>query len=385
MKGILKKIGCIISIFFCLHLLPAQNVENMQFSVLTCGPGFEFFECFGHTALRMRDTVADVDLVFNWGVFDFNTDNFYLKFAQGQLLYKLGISGYQYFEISYARDGRSMCEQILDLTDEEKENLWAILVENSKPENIHYHYDFFEDNCATRVRDIVQKSLIDKYFPEDILTKENHSFRELFYPYTENYLWWRFGIDIALGMRADRKESTYNYMYLPEDLMIQFDTIVLKGDTKTVVASKELVLDELCDHSTPTRFSPTLLFWLLFAVVLGLSFLEWKKEKYFKVIDIILFTVAFLLSVLVFYLCFISDHSATKGNLNLLWANPLLLYVLIRLQRSHSAILYIIIGCLALLITGFWILPQSFNVAFFPIWLMLELRLVLLLLKKRKI
>lgn len=376
---------CIIGSFLVfVNLLSAQPTENTRFSLLTCGPGFEFFECFGHTALRVCDSTQGIDLVFNWGVFNFNTDNFYLKFAQGQLLYMLGISSYSSFIASYAREGRSIFEQHLGLKMEEKQALWTILTENSKPENRHYLYDFFEDNCATRVRDIIQKSLSARAFPEDIPTKANLSYRELFYPYTENYLWWRFGIDIALGMRSDRKVHSYDYMYLPDNLMMQFDTTILVNDVNVLVSSKETILDEMYPHSTPTLFSPDHLFWILFIVLLGISLLEWRLNKYFKAIDMILFTAVSLLSLLVFYLCFISDHSGTKENLNLLWANPLFIYVLFRLQRSQPVILYIIFGFLAILIAGFWLLPQSFNSAFFPIWLMLALRIGLIWLRQKK-
>ncbi len=376
---------CLILCIMNIHSVFAQLDKNAKISVLTCGPGFEFFESFGHTALRICDSTLGMDYVFNWGIFDFNTDNFYLKFAQGKLPYMLGIVTYEGFVAEYASDGRSMYEQPLRLTHEEKNILYKAVVENYKPENRYYNYDFFEDNCATRVRDIVQNSLQGRHFPTDVMTDPSLTFRELFYPYTANYLWWRFGIDIALGMRSDKKVSTYNYMYLPEDLMDQFDTTVLVGDIRVLADSKETILEELCSHSDPTVFPPNMLFWILFALTALLSFWEWKKGFYAKVFDIVLFTSIALLSLLVFYLAIISDHNATKDNLNLLWANPLFFWVLIRLRKTNKIVLYILLGCLAVLIIGFWILPQSFNIAFVPIWLMLALRLIFLLCPKKQV
>ena len=381
-----SKIGIYLIVFlFSINLLSAQLSENANISVLTCGAGFEFFESFGHTALRVCDTSSGMDYVFNWGIFDFSTDNFYLKFAQGQLPYMLGITTYERFVREYACDGRSMYEQVLDLTNEEKQTVWDTLYRNSLPENKYYNYDFFEDNCATRIRDIIQYSLQNRHFQTDIFPENSLTFRELFHPYTENFLWWRFGIDIALGMRSDKKVSTFDYMYLPDDLMNQFDTTILINDTKVLTLSKQSILEEMCPHSEPTVFSPNMLFWILLALTILLSFFEWKKGFYAKAFDIVLFAVMAILSLLVFYLAIISDHNATKENLNLLWANPLLFWVLIRLRKTNRIVLYIVLGCLAILIVGFWFLPQSFNSAFYPIWLMLALRLGLLLLKKKQI
>jgi hypothetical protein len=377
---------CIYIILFLLsaHAVFAQLSENAKVSVLTCGDGFEFFETFGHTALRVCDTALNMDYVFNWGIFDFNTDNFYLKFAQGKLPYMLGVTEYQWFVAEYACEGRSIYEQELNLTYEEKSILYESILENYKPENRYYNYDFFEDNCATRIRDIIQKSLQRRQFPVNAVTNSNLTFRQLFYPYTEHFLWWRFGIDIALGMRADKKINTYNYMYLPNDLMNQFDTTILSHDNKALADSIQTVLKEQYPHSVPTAFSPNMAFWLLFIFVVLLTFTELKYKFYTKVFDVVFFCMIFILSLLVVYLCFISDHNATKYNFNLLWANPLVLYVLIRLHKSIPIVLYFLLGCLAVLVFGFWLLPQSFNSAFFPIWLVLMLRIMLLLFRKKQ-
>ncbi|MDR1181376.1 MAG: DUF4105 domain-containing protein [Bacteroidales bacterium] len=383
MKKIKNICICIILFLLSVDSVFAQLSGDAKISVLTCGEGFEFFESFGHTALRICDSDLGMDYVFNWGIFDFNTDNFYLKFTQGRLPYMLGITSYEWFVTEYAYDGRSMYEQPLNLTYEEKNRLYEAILENYKPENRYYNYDFFEDNCATRIRDIIQNSLQGRQFPVNAVTDSNLTFRQLFHPYTKNFLWWRFGIDISLGMRADKKVSTYDYMYLPEDLMNQFDTTMLLQDSKTLTSTKQTILKEEYAHSSPTVFSPNMAFWLLFILVIVLTFFELKYGFYAKPFDIVFFCVIFILSFLIFYLCFLSDHHATKDNLNLLWANPLALYVLIRLRKSNAIVLYFLLACLAVLIVGFWLLPQSFNPACIPIWLILILRLTMLLLKKK--
>jgi len=389
LKSIFMKKIVLIWVYFVVVVINTLSAseplsKDAKVSILTCGAGFEFFEAFGHTALRICDSASGMDYVFNWGLFDYNTDNFYVKFAQGRLPYKLGIDTYKGFVAYYASDGRSMYEQELRLTDKEKNLLYETIIENYKPENRYYYYDFFEDNCATRVRDVVQNNLQDRQFHTSTMANSPLTFRQLFHPYTNNYLWWRFGIDIALGMRADKQIPIYKYMYLPDDLMNQFDTTVLIGDNKALAEPIQLILKEQCVHSTPTIFTPNMAFWLLLTGAALLTFLEIKRKFYAKIFDIVLFSAVFVVSILVFYLCFISDHNATKDNLNLLWANPLLLYVLVRLRRSSLVVLYILWACLAVLLFGFRSLPQSFNPAFFPILLTLMLRLTSIVSARRK-
>ena len=373
-----RKINLILLFFITINGLFAQFGENAQVSVLTCGRGSELYVAFGHTAIRIYDAEQNVDVVYNYGVFDFNTDFFYPKFAHGKLLYLLDKSSFISFMYEYAYDGRAVYEQVLNFSPAEKQTFFHLIEENYKPENRYYHYDFFKDNCATRVRDIIANSLKDRSLPEGTLTKSNRTFRELFLPYTENFLWWRFGIDIALGSVADKKASTWDYMYLPDDLMFQLDTSILTNTASTLVESKRTILEETKIQSLPTAVSPDIVFWCLLFLIVLLTFTEWRIKKYFKWLDVVLFAVVGLVSLLVIYLWFISDHSATKGNWNILWANPLFFCVLFRLRKTCPIVLYALAACLLFFLFGFYFLPQHFNTAFIPIALMLIVRVLML-------
>ena len=370
-----QKINFISLLFlFAINCVSAQFSETAQVSVLTCGSGSELFESFGHTAIRICDTAQNRDIVFNYGVFDFNTPYFYLKFAQGKLLYMLDASSFERFMYEYAYYGRAVYEQIIDFSPQEKQTFLHLVEENYKLENRYYQYDFFQDNCATRVRDIIENSLKNRSLCQNCSTKTDYTFRELFLPYTQNFLWWRLGIDIALGSVADRKASIWDCMYLPNDLMIQLDTNRLTS----LVADKRTLLEETKIQSYPTLISPDVVFWLILILIGLLTFTEWKIKRYFKWIDIILFLAIGVVSFLVAYLWFISDHSATKGNWNLLWANPLFFYVLFRLRKTQSIVLLAIAACLLFFLLGFWFLPQHFNMAFIPISLTLLVRVLML-------
>ena len=373
-----------IALFFLLFVntASAQFTENAQISVLSCGGGKELFTAFGHTAIRICDTTQNIDVVFNYGIFDFDTDYFYLKFASGKLLYMLDAEPFSWFRDAYAHEGREVYEQVLNFSPQEKQTFFHLITENYKPENRYYQYDFFQDNCATRVRDIIGKSLKDRQFPQSCSEKTSHTFRELFLPYTQHFLWWRLGIDIALGSAADKKASVWDCMYLPRDLMLQLDTTALTPTATVLAKNNRMILKQSQQQTFPTLISPNWVFWILCVLVLWLSFREWKRKKYFKWFDISLFSAVGIVSLLVLFLWFVSDHSATKGNWNLLWANPLFLYVLFRLRKTQVVVLQIIAACLLFFLLGFAFLPQHFNFAFIPISITLIIRVLMLIYQK---
>ena len=139
--------------------LQAQFSNQSEISILTCAPGEELYSIFGHTAIRVRDSISNTDYVFNYGTFDFNTSNFYLKFMKGELNYFLSVTTFERFIREYEFQKRSIAEQHLNLTSNEKGSIIGALVNNSLPENREYHYHFFYDNCATRIRDIIDNNL----------------------------------------------------------------------------------------------------------------------------------------------------------------------------------------------------------------------------------
>jgi len=374
----------LLSFLLIINSISAQFSEDAQISVLTCGSGSELYEAFGHTAIRVCDTAQHIDIVYNYGIFDFNTDYFYLKFAQGKLLYLLDRTSFEWFLREYTYYGREVYEQILNFSPQEKQTFFQLIEENYKPENRYYQYDFFQDNCATRVRDIVSNSLVNRKFPQITFTKTEQSFRELFLPYTQHFLWWRLGIDIALGSAADKKASMWDCMYLPDDLMNQLDTTLLSPTSVPLIESKRMILGQSKIQHEPSLISPDWVFWILFLVIVLLSFTEWKKKKYFKWIDIILFICVGIVSFLVFDLWFVSDHSATKGNWNILWANPLFFYLLFRLRKTQYLVLWTLTTCLLFFLLGFCFLPQHFNTAFIPINLMLIVRVLMLIYQRKK-
>lgn len=354
-------------------------------SLITCGPGNEFYTTFGHSAIRICDSTLGIDVVYNYGTFNFGTNHFYLKFAQGRLNYSLSRGSYGAFLMEYAAEGRSVWEQRLNLTNQERNNLLVLLETNYLPEYRYYKYDFFRDNCATRIRDIINNSLSHRTYFVDSEPSTHKSYRDLLYTPTEtNLLWWRFGVDLLLGQRCDKICTSTEYMFSPIEMMHQVDTTCIKAknaqgqwyNTHQLLLSKKI--EVLPETRTPLQpsINPTFIFWIIFLVILGLTLLGWSKHKKLGWLDAILFGVVGLVSLLLLFLWFGSDHYCTKWNWNLLWANPLFLYFAIRLRKSNKIVLYIGLACLLIVLIGFWWLPQSFNAAVFPIALTLFIRLI---------
>lgn len=147
-----------IFLFLIPGILPAQQrlSDQAEISVMTFGPSQQvLYTAFGHSAFRVYDPVLGIDEAYNYGVFDFDQPNFYLNFARGNLMYRLDVSDYKEFEYVYVYFNRSVRQQTLNLTQGQKQRLYAFLQWNALPENQFYRYDYFYDNCATKMPNIL--------------------------------------------------------------------------------------------------------------------------------------------------------------------------------------------------------------------------------------
>lgn len=357
--------------------IEAQLSDSAFASVLTCGPGEEFYTSFGHSAIRICDSTLKLDLVYNYGTFDFDTPNFYWKFACGRLHYCLSRTTYDNFLFEYAYEGRWVREQKLRISNQELNNLFILLENNYLPEYRYYWYDFFRDNCATRVRDMVVNCLDHRTLSPETTTDTNMTYRNMVYKSTEGkLLWWRLGVDIALGQRCDRKCSNYEYMFHPIEMMELLDTMRVSDTQEPLVDKAQVVLQETREPAAKS-FSPTLVFWLIFVVVLVLTLLEWKKGWKMGWLDAVVYGLTFVVSVLVIFLWFFTEHYCTKPNLNILWASPLFIYFAFAQKKSNKWLICLqLLMLFAAMVMTIGPLPQQLNVAVLPIALILVCRLL---------
>lgn len=376
MKKILLTILC--SLYICLGHAQSQPLlgDSAYAALLTCGPGDEFYTTFGHTAIRICDPAQNIDQVYNYGMFSFNIDNFYWTFAKGDLDYWVLRYPFSIFIREYASEGRSVVMQRLNLDPQQLNNLYVALEWNILEENKYYKYDFFRNNCATLARDMIFNALGRRTVIHEQSSANDPSYRDEVERCTGNTLmWWKFGIDILLGARCDHPATNLEQMFSPLNMMAQFDTLYF-ADTQEALAQPAVEL--LPETRTPLApsFSPTLLFWLLCVVVIALTILSWTKGWKLHWLDLPLFLIPGLLSLVIIFLWAYSTHYCTKVNLNLLWCSPVFLFLACRIRKFDRIPNFLQIALLLVFLVGFWFMPQHFHPAFFPIALTLLVRLL---------
>ncbi|WP_422081104.1 DUF4105 domain-containing protein [Ulvibacterium sp.] len=359
-----------------------------RISVLTCGSGSDLYTTFGHSAFRVNDPSLGIDVVYNYGTFDFNPPTFYFEFAQGKLLYALSRQKMDRFLNVYKYENRWVKEQILDLTLPQRQELFRFLEVNNRPENRMYKYDFFYDNCASKIWDVLREVYGEQLQLKEGYLKNLYTFRELIHQHLETNSWSAFGIDLALGSVIDKIASPKEHMFLPIYVMQQLEGSQLGG--KPIAYATKTLLQTLPVKEN-NNFFLTPLFWLLIvlAIVWITTFIDFKKNKRSRWLDFALFVITGLAGCLIFYLWFLTDHTATVGNFNILWAFPLNLVLSFFLIRKKVApkwlagYLKVLMGFLVLMIVFGLFKIQVFSPLLLPILLALGVRYFYVLLQLR--
>ncbi|MFV9550639.1 DUF4105 domain-containing protein [Algibacter sp. PT7-4] len=377
-----------LTLFLCVEICFSQHNQlssNAEISVLTVGPGTSLNDAFGHSAFRIKDLKNNIDLVYGYGEYDFDAPNFYLKFAQGQLNYLISKTTFSRFYKVYNYYNRTIKEQVLNLTPPEKQKLYNYLVNNYKPENRGYLYEFFYDNCATKIKDVVNIATNNSVIYSTPKDFKDATFRTLIQNNLNRNSWGSLGIDLALGSVIDKKASPENHMFLPENIYKFFKAATIKNkEIPLVKASKTLFLKKE-NVSTNTFFtSPLFIFGILAILIIYITYIDYKKEKHSKWLDITLFTLTGLIGILILLLWFATNHTGTHQNYNLLWAfalNILVIGQLFKQKVNTWFIKYIkLLIILLCLLTLHWVVGvQVFAIGLTPLLIALFIRYVFLI------
>lgn len=434
----MKKILFLLLAFYAWAAVGAQVIlsDKAEISLLTSAPyDEEVFTVYGHAALRIYDPERELDLIFNYGIFDFSKPNFIYRFAKGETDYMLGVANFPDYVTEYQMRGSDITEQVLNLLPGEKARIWAALLENYQPENRVYRYNFFFDNCATRLATLAEKNVYGEIRYND--PPEPKTFRELINHCTRNHPWLTFSCDLALGSPTDRTATPHEMMFLPFYLKEAFgkatvvqpdglerplvkqtrvigatgsptettcvpagvtdeketsatqvqitgkkkanDTIDRANAEKKTTVTTTTGQTEEAEKTTDTALTPLAASLLLFLLVGGLTFIEWRKKIYFRWLDCILFFLAGAGGVILFFLSFISVHPATWPNWSMVWLNPLDLVavILFCVKKARKAAYYyhfINFAALSMMLAGWYWIPQHLNAAFLPLVATLWLR-----------
>lgn len=374
------------SFLFLLLPLQAQTPQispKAEISLLTVAPSEdEVYTVYGHTALRVKDTLQRLDVVFNYGIFDFSKPNFIYRFAKGETDYRLAAQYTRDFLIEYEMRGSEVTEQVLNIDSAGKARIWEALIINNRPENRVYRYNFFFDNCATRPAAIIEKQAggkIDYNAPF-----KQQTFRDLINHCTRNKPWLTFGCDLALGSPTDREATFHEMLFLPPYLKEAVETATLTGadgSQKKLVSATHTLIDGLTKEEEPeTEFlTPLVCSWVFFLITLLVTLLEWHRKSYFRMVDCLLFFMAGVAGVVLFFLCFVSTHPCVRPNWNIIWLQPfdlvaVILFAVKKLRKIAYYYHFINFAALSLMLLGWHFIPQHLNTAFIPLIMSLWLR-----------
>ena len=374
------KLGFLLILLSFVGLTPAK-AQFWEVSLLTADPGTELYSSFGHSAIRLREIGPDGrDLVFNFGTFDFDTPNFYGKFATGKLNYMLSVVPYDRFIIEYDYYKRGLREQVLDLNQDQKDFLLQHLDAQYDPARRFYKYDFFYNNCATKIRDAFEIAMGEQLVWSDSIAEEK-TFRNLIDEFVLPLPWADFGIDLALGAVIDRPATELEKQFLPTYMEQAFAnaTILENGVSRPLVKQSRVLLEYPKEEAQQSLLNPTVIFWFLVVLFAALTLYGFKKGKLMKGLDVALFGSVGILGVVVAFLWFFTDHSATAWNWNILWAFPghlVLVWGLFARPKATwlSPYLLFVTGATVIVLLLWMFGLQSFAPALIPILLLILLR-----------
>ncbi len=383
----MRKILILLFLFLSVEISNGQQItlsNNAEISVLTIGVGESLNDAFGHSAFRINDPAFGLDITYGYGEYDFDSPNFYLKFAQGKLNYLISKNDFQRFYQVYSHHlNRTIKEQVLNLSQAEKQKLYNYLVNNYKPENRGYLYEFFFDNCATKIKDVAQISVNNNIIFNEPTTFEAETFRKLIHNNVNRNSWGSLGIDLALGSVIDRKATAEEHMFLPENIHVFFENATVNGKP-LVKESKVLYTKKETSKSNQFFTSPLFFFGIIGFIILFITYKDHKNNKRTNWLDVSLFSITGLIGVFILLLWFATNHTGTHQNYNLLWAFVLNVFVIGQFFKKSTSnwfnkyLKFLVI--LLCLLTLHWIIGvQVYAIGFIPLLIALFIRYIYLI------
>lgn len=301
--------------------------DSIRVSLLTCSPHDEIYSLYGHTAIRYEDKASKTDIVVNYGMFSFKKPFFVARFVLGLTDYEMGVQDFNDFCYEYQYFGSQVTQQEINLTPEEKGQLLKALQDNYANARV-YRYNYFYNNCTTKARDIILKSINGKIEYKNAIDK-SVSFRDLIHGCNANYSWASFGNDLLLGFKADMQTTREEQQFLPDNLMRDFGQakiVSADGSARPLVKNTEIIVKGN-DHAIAgkTKVTPQFVFITLLLLIAAIVVAEFKTKKRFLWVDISLLLSSGLAGLILFVMLF-SEHPTTSTNLQIFILCPLNLY-----------------------------------------------------------
>lgn len=337
-----------------------QETTNTTYeiSILTCGQGADLYASFGHSAIRIKEESLGIDRVYNYGVFNFNDPKFYQKFTLGVLDYYLDTTSFEQFIAEYKREQRKVTEQKLSLPQKEIKEIVAFLENNALPENKHYRYDFTEDNCATRIRDVFPDHLGINFLWGDILNNKKATYRHALNLSLTHNAWAKFGINLILGSVIDQPISDDQIMFLPPYLEQGFVNASYR--LEPLVASTEVI--QPLEQKLSQKLNGPL--WMNIGILI-LTALAFHVRIFSYLKPIMRFSLVFISGILGCFMLFMwigTSHEQMTANYNILWAVPVHVIIAFFINKKVAWLKLVSLASISLLMVAFIIHLIGFQI-----------------------
>ena len=347
----------IVSLFASLTIIAG----NVNVSVLTCSPGDEIYSLFGHTGLRYKNDEKGIDVVFSYGYFDFESPNFVWRFILGETDYIVGAVPYEIFMNEYEERGAVVVEQVLELTSEQELQLFDIIAFNCRPENRKYRYNYFYNNCTTKIRD--QISRVSDGISYVDAAAGNLTFRDELRRLTSSHPWYSFGIDMLLGADIDKPATARELQFIPGNFQRALEGAMVVTENGEIIPfvkrqANLLVEPESLAASVETRFTPFYVSILLLLFTFIIMLCEVRAKKTFWFFDAALMTLQGVWGLLLLFMSLFSQHPAVDNNWAMLLLNPVMLFIMpvyvnrLKKHRSMSIAWVQVIFVILFLLSG---------------------------------
>ncbi len=287
---------------------PILLSKNANVSIVTCDTGNESYSLFGHTAVRITDIENNLDVVYNYGAFDFATPNFVAKFSKGNLQYFVVVNTFSDFISQYSYEQRSVYEQELNIPLAFKQKLFDNLNIIISTEQRFYTYKFIDKNCTSMVVDLINKTL--GYTAVVKKTNTDQTYRSILYPYFDNFFYEKLGTSIIFGSKVDQNATR---IFLPLELqknlsLSQFNHHALCAESKSILDFKKMPTSSWWNN-----MYSYLIFLILIIVI--------NNRK----LDLVYLSLLGFLGLFFGFMGFYSLHQELLNNYNIALFSPLLL------------------------------------------------------------
>ena len=336
MLMVLAMLSCLLPAHASVANAPGTN---LQVSLVTYGPGETYWERFGHDAIEVQDTASGEAINFNYGLFDFNQKDFFVNFARGRMHYMMGSDPTNLEAADYVTSGRSITRQRLALSADQAAALRDFLLWNVRPENAGYAYDYYTDNCTTRVRDALDKALGGVLRKQLSARSGGMTYRQQTVRLMSAQPWLMLGLDLGLSRYADQPLNDWQESFLPGELQAALRNVHVSGPAgraQPLVSSEQLIAPNRLDvppKQPPHLRVPLALAGLGIAALLVLTSFLWQPG--YLTLGTLYLLAAGLVGIILIALWSLTTHHAAWANANLLLFNPLAWMMLPSLWRTR--------------------------------------------------